>query len=826
MQVPREPANPRSGVRTVVRKAIAMQQRWIAVSKFAMLMVMVVWPIAVRAQELTPEDAEAIAREGYIYGFPIVESYRTMYASAIDLDNEAYKAPFNTLTHESEVVTSADTDVVTPDLDTLASVLWMDLRAEPVVLSVPAIEDRYYAIQLVDLYKFNFAYISTRTTGNGEGKYLIAGPHWTGEVPEGIEREIRSETDFASAIYRTQLKGAEDLESVKELQAQYTVQPLSEFLGQPRPEPVDSIVFPEPAPPGKPDLTFFETLNFLLQFCPPHPSERELRDKLKRIGVDAGSDFDAAGLRPEIREAIRRGIEAGEAAIASAASTLKVRDIAGSRDFLGNDFLKRAAGAKLGRYNDSKEEALQQLYLSDAEGDPLDASEKDYLLRISESELPPVKAFWSITIYDGQTKALVPNAMDRYRISSSMLPNLERDAEGGLTIAIQHEPPVEEQASNWLPAPDGPFYVVMRLYWPELEAYEGPWMPPLIWPAEPPPQTPVPTPTGAEAAEVVKPILIAEEPKPEMERPTIWEEPTEVEVAIYVIDVDEVDSASQDFSASVYFEARWKNPFLRHKGPDPMHRELLDVWNPRLTIIGQQTAWRSYPESVEIQPDGTVIYRQKMWGRFSQPLDLRDFPFDRQQLSLHVVAAGLMEKQVQLVPLKSESGRESDIAAKFSLADFRVISWNASPTPYFPGRSEVSAAGFEMKIDVARSPTYYVLKIIIPLCLIVVMSWLPRWLDPDQSGTNIGISTSAFLTLVAYLFAVTVLLPRVSYVTRMDRFILLSMLMVFAGLIQSVLNTVLVRVGNKPLARQLDRGSRGVYPILLALVLAVSFVMF
>ena len=366
--------------------------------------------------------------------------------------------------------------------------------------------------------------------------------------------------------------------------------------------------------------------------------------------------------------------------------------------------------------------------------------------------------------------------------------------------------------------------MVMRLYLPKPVAYDGTWSPALVWPETSTPQMDAIKPTGVEATEEVKPSTLVEEPKPEMDRPTVWGEPTEVQIGIYIIDVDEVDSADQSFAASVYFQARWKNPFLRHKGPGPMNRGFSDVWNPRLIIIGQQMAWKSYPDSVEIQPDGTVIYRQRVWGRFSQPLDLRDFPFDQQTLSVQVVAAGLMEDHVKMVPLFTKAGRSSGIANRFSLPDFDVVSWDAASSPYYPGRETNGLAGYEMKINITRQPTFYILKVIIPLCLIVIMSWLPRWIDPEQSGTNIGISTSAFLTLVAYLFAITVLLPRVSYVTRIDRFILLSTLTVFAGLIQTVANTVMLKNEKKKWVERLDFLSRFLYPLLLAVVIVVSFV--
>lgn len=345
---------------------------------------------------------------------------------------------------------------------------------------------------------------------------------------------------------------------------------------------------------------------------------------------------------------------------------------------------------------------------------------------------------------------------------------------------------------------------------------------------QPAPSSPIPAATSVPGTPLAvgetTPSIILEEPKPELERPTVWGEPTEVQIAIHVIDVDEVNSADQSFAASVYFEARWQNPLLAHKGPGPKLRSLTDVWNPRLTIIGQQMIWRSYPEYVEIQPDGTIVYRQKIWGRFSQPLQLQDFPFDQQVLSIHIVAAGLLEEDVKMIPLVTESGTPSGIAGKFSLPDFNVVSSEAIPQPYFPRKSHPGVAGFEMRISITRQPTYFILKVIIPLCLIVVMSWLPRWIKPEETGTNIGISTSSFLTLVAYMFAITVLLPRVSYVTRMDRFILLSTLIVFSGLIQSAWNTVII--GNEKLktAERIGRWSQIVYPVLLCLVLLYSFV--
>ena len=195
----------------------------------------------------------------------------------------------------------------------------MDLRAEPLVLGVPEIEkSRYYSIQLIDLYTFNFDYIGSRATGNGAGHYLIAGPNWKGEKPEGVDKVIRCETEFALALYRTQLFGPDDLDNVKNIQSQYTVQTLSDFQGKPAPTAAPGIEFPPIDPESAADLAFFEHLNFLLQFCPTDPSETELMARLAKIGIGSSATFDASKLSPEIQTALKSGMADGQAAIAAA----------------------------------------------------------------------------------------------------------------------------------------------------------------------------------------------------------------------------------------------------------------------------------------------------------------------------------------------------------------------------------------------------------------------------------------------------------------------------------------------------------------------------
>ncbi len=333
-----------------------------------------------------------------------------------------------------------------------------------------------------------------------------------------------------------------------------------------------------------------------------------------------------------------------------------------------------------------------------------------------------------------------------------------------------------------------------------------------------------PTPRAPLETESQEPPLVLQEPKPELARPTVWGEPTEVKALIYIIDVDDVDSANQNFAASVFYQAHWHNPLLRHEGPGPIIRRSTEVWTPQLVIINQQQGWSAFPASVKIFPNGEVVYAQKTWGWFSQPLNLRNFPFDRQKLTIHLAAAGLLESEVKVVPLETGKGDRSGIAPDFSVPDFDVISWTAGPRPYISFEGEEGTAGFMMEMEIERRPSFFVWKVIFPLCLIVIMSWVPRWIDPKHIGTNVGIATTSFLTLVAYLFAITVLLPRVSYLTRMDEFILLSTLMVFIGLLHTVATSVLAQSSTPtPWVGRLDRSGRVVYPLILLAVLGISF---
>ncbi|MEG1039219.1 MAG: DUF1254 domain-containing protein [Pseudomonas sp.] len=439
------------------------------------------------AQALTADEARSVAKQAYIYGFPVVDHYRVQYTYFQDRNHPEFKAPWNTLHNTARIYTPDDKAYPTPNADTPYSQLGADLRSEPLVLSMPQVEaGRYYSAQFVDAYTHNFGYVGSRATGNGGGTFLLVGPHWQGKVPAGIDRVFRSETEFAFVFYRTQLKGPNDLDNVKKVQAGYKVQPLSAFLGQPAPPAASAVDFLVPLSPEaeRNSLAFFKQLNFVLGFCTIHPSERELMAQFAKLGIGPGLKFDEAALPADIREAMMAGIgdawrdfdALGQQVARGEVSTSR---FLGSREFLGNNYLYRMRATVTGLYGNDREETLYPPFYLDSNGQKLDASKHRYTLRFAADQLPPVNAFWSLTLYDAK-RLLVANPLNRYLINSPMLPDLKRDADGGVTLYIQHQRPEKAQESNWLPAPDGPFYIAGRLYWPKPEALDGRWQAPRI----------------------------------------------------------------------------------------------------------------------------------------------------------------------------------------------------------------------------------------------------------------------------------------------------------------------------------------------------------
>ena len=437
-------------------------------------------------------ETKAIAEEGFIYGLPLVMNYAVMNEFAVDTKSSQFKAPFNEIKNEQRVATYEDTAVITPNSDTPYSMLWSDLRAEPLVVSVPAVpKKRYFSVQLIDGNTYNFGYIGSRATGTDPSDYLIVGPDWKGETPAGIKKVFSSTTPFALILFRTQLIDGSDMSNVVKVQAGYKAQPLSAFLNQPAPPAAPKIDF-VPATTQGIKANFFEYLSAALQFVPPSPEDTQIRAKLASIGVGPGKSFEFKELSPEHKAAVLLGMKQGDDQVdkflASGFKNINGWNVGaffGDRAFYKANWLMRAASAKGGLYGNDAAEAMYPYTRVDANGETLDGSKHNYTITFPAGQLPPVNAFWSVTMYDGKSQFLIKNPIGRYLINSPMLPSMKKNADGSLTLYIQKDSPGKAKQTNWLPAPDDTIYLVMRLYWPKdmpptsiLPPGEGTWKPP------------------------------------------------------------------------------------------------------------------------------------------------------------------------------------------------------------------------------------------------------------------------------------------------------------------------------------------------------------
>ena len=439
------------------------------------------------------EEVKQIAEEGFVYGLPIVMNYAVMYEYIIDKNSGQWKASFNQIDNEHRVFTYEDTAIVTPNSDTPYSLAWMDLRAEPIVISVPAVDKkRYYAVMLNDGNTFNYGYIGSRATGSDAGDYLVVGPRWKGETPPGIKKTFHSTTDFSLAVFRTQLFDAKDMPNVEKVQAGYKLQPLSAYLKQPAPPAAPAIDWPK-IDKELVKTNFFDYLDLALQFAPPGPEEEGIRAKLASIGVGPGKKFNFKDLSLEHKAAIALGLKEGDKKVDQAVAQLgksingwQVSAAQGDRAFYNGNWLLRAAAARAGIYGNDAVEAMYPLTRSLADGSELDGSKHKYTLTFAKGQYPPVNAFWSVTMYDGKTQLLIKNPINRYLINSPMLPGMKQNKDGSLTLYVQKDSPGKAKESNWLPAPNGPIYMVMRLYWPRPEPPSilppgaGTWNPPAL----------------------------------------------------------------------------------------------------------------------------------------------------------------------------------------------------------------------------------------------------------------------------------------------------------------------------------------------------------
>ena len=424
-------------------------------------------------------EAEAIATLGYIYGYPLVLMDVTRAAMAS-------LTPANQFDHKHAFPDDTFHDVVKANVDTLYSIAWVDLAREPVVLAVPDLGERYYAMQMLDAWTNVFASPGTRTTGNGKAAFALMGPGWRGEVPSMVDR-IKAPTNMVWIVGRIYTAGVRDYEAVHAIQRQVQLQPLGAWSGpagalrSARDDADDGDTPPVTQVEKLPAGVFFDRLARLMGANPPAPNDDPLLSRLSRLGLFPGRPFDLARLPASVADAVEGGVAAARARLrgtplTSLGETVNGWQIQTDLGRYGTNYELRAVVARTGLGANLPEDAVYPATAVDAAGQPLTGQHR-YVLRFPPGALPPVKAFWSVTIYGGDD-FLVANPIGRYALGDR--DPLRAASDGTVDIFIQPDDPGPDRRSNWLPAPAGAFNLIMRLYQPKPSVLDGGWAPPLL----------------------------------------------------------------------------------------------------------------------------------------------------------------------------------------------------------------------------------------------------------------------------------------------------------------------------------------------------------
>lgn len=436
---------------------------------------------------LTAEEAQAIGVDAYVYFYPLLSMDVTRkQLTNIEPGKEFGKGPMNMFVNVPEYPPANFKGVVRPNFDTLYSIAWLDLMAEPLVITAPDTGGRYYLLPMLDMWSDVFASPGWRTTGTQAGKFLVTAPGWRGTAPEGFT-QLPAPTPYVWIIGRTKTDGAADYPAVHKIQAGYTVTPLSQW-GKPA-VPVKVKIDPDvdmKTPPKiqvdtMPAAQYFAYAAELLKLHPPHSTDQPIIAQMQRIGIEPGKSFDMNALDPAVQKALEAVPAQAQALMKWKVDTL-ARVANGwsmntdTMGVYGNYYLKRAIVSQVGLGANLPEDAIYPLNLGDSNGKPLDGANR-YRLHFDAGATPPVNAFWSITLYDPEGFQ-VGNTLDRFAVSSWM--PFKTNADGSLDLYFQHESPGKDKEANWLPAPEGAFNLTMRLYGPKAEVLNGKWNPPAV----------------------------------------------------------------------------------------------------------------------------------------------------------------------------------------------------------------------------------------------------------------------------------------------------------------------------------------------------------
>ncbi len=436
---------------------------------------------------ITEQQAHAIGVDAYLYFYPLIMMDVTRRVTTnVEPGKTPGLGPANMFSNFSAYPTADFKAVVRPNFDTLYSSAWLDMRAEPMVVSVPDTNGRYYLLPMLDMWTDVFASPGWRTTGTQAGNFLITPPGWSGTVPAAMTR-ISAPTPYVWIIGRTKTDGPADYEAVHKIQAGYTVTPLSEW-GKPT-KPVQAGIDPSvdmKTPPKTqvdtmPAAKFFAYAAELLKTNPPHITDEPIIVQMKSIGIEPGKSFDLDNAAPAVRGGLDKVAEEARQLMAWKLSTL-ARVVNGwslntdTMGVYGNYYLKRAVVAQVGLGANLPEDAIYPVNLADASGKPLDGANR-YTLHFGKGAMPPANAFWSVTLYDSEGFQ-VANPLNRFAVSNWM--PFKYNPDGSLDLYFQNANPGGDKEANWLPAPKTPFNLTMRLYAPKSEALTGKWSPPPV----------------------------------------------------------------------------------------------------------------------------------------------------------------------------------------------------------------------------------------------------------------------------------------------------------------------------------------------------------
>jgi len=446
------------------------------------------------ASPISEEQAHAIAVDAYIYFYPLITMDLTRLQSTnIEAGKEFGKGPMNMFVSVPVYPPADFKGVVRSNFDTLYSIAWLDLTKEPMVVSAPDTHGRYYLLPMLDMWTDVFASPGWRTTGTRAGNFLVVPPGWSGAVPDGVTR-IDAPTPYVWIIGRTKTDGPDDYAAVHKIQAGYKVTPLSRWgkASEPVTVEIDPSVDMKTPPKVQIDTMpadkFFTYAAELLKVNPPHITDQPIIAEMKRIGIEPGKSFDFDNLEPVVKKALESAPGDAQQLMNWKLPTL-ARVVNGwsmntdTMGVYGNYYLKRAMVAQLGLGANLPEDAIYPLNLVDDGGQPLNGANK-YTIHFDKETVPPVNAFWSITLYDSDGFQ-VANDLKRFAVSSWM--PFKTNLDGSLDLYFQHESPGPDKESNWLPAPSGPFNLTMRLYGPKSEALTGKWSPPPVVKSQGPP---------------------------------------------------------------------------------------------------------------------------------------------------------------------------------------------------------------------------------------------------------------------------------------------------------------------------------------------------